>query len=95
MSRPVSARDVDVDQFRDQVREYMSADHARVIVDFGRKELSQSESDGSIGVLVAYSNQKDAFLLYDVARYKFACSTYWYEAITVSFSNFVILTGAI
>lgn len=71
------ASDVDEDTFRLHVMNHMSSQKARVIVNFNRKELGLSESVGHISPIIAYNEEHDAVLLFDVARYKFPCPTYW------------------
>ena len=74
----VHAADVDANKFRSKVAEYLSSEKGRVIVNFDRLGLGQTnESLGHISPILAYNAEFDAVLLFDVARYKFLCPTYW------------------
>lgn len=85
----VHASGVTVDDFRLTVATHMTSQTSRVIINFNRKKLEQSNSTtGHISPVIAYNEEQDSVLLFDVARYKFDCPTYWvpvpmlYDAMT-------------
>lgn len=72
------ASDTDLDSFRVQVSNHMADQKARIIVNFLRSDLAQGDDTGAtFSPIVAFNEEEDVALIYDVARYKFDCPAYW------------------
>ena len=55
----------------------MASQRARMIVNFNRELIGQGVDLGHISPIVAFNEMEDAVLVFDVARYKYPCPTYW------------------
>ena len=93
MEGAVRADSVDVNQFRQEAKDRLAMPRGRVIINFSREALGQGTDGGHWSPLLAYNTEQDAFLLFDVARYKFSCPTYWYDSsiLLLTLAHFICL----